>query len=121
MENLVTKEQHASIRKRICPDCGGKLKEGACGGHSVNVYCLNCSAAFNDMWVFGSERIGKMVETKKIEESIKKEVKKMPESETSKKIREVIKLADKFVQDVTKDIKALRKAAKELEGEKKEE
>jgi len=40
---------------------------------------------------------------------------KMPESETSKKIREVIKLADKFVQDVTKDIKALRKAAKELE------
>lgn len=44
----------------------------------------------------------------------------MPESETSKKIREVIKLADKFVQDVTKDIKALRKAAKELEGEKKE-
>lgn len=45
----------------------------------------------------------------------------MPESETSKKIREVIKLADKFVQDVKKDIEALRKAAKELEGEKREE
>ena len=45
----------------------------------------------------------------------------MSESETSKKIRELIKLADKFVQDVKKDIEALRKAAKELEGEKKEE
>ena len=60
MKNLVTKEQHESIRRRICPDCGGKLKEGACGGLSINVYCLSCGNAFNDMWVFGSERIGRM-------------------------------------------------------------
>lgn len=39
----------------------------------------------------------------------------MLESETSKKIRELIKLADKFIQDMKKDLEALRKAAKELE------
>ena len=44
----------------------------------------------------------------------------MTESETSKKITKVIKLADKFIQDMRKNIEALRKAAKELEDEKKE-
>lgn len=64
MYNLVTKKQHESILRRVCPDCGGKLKEGACGGLSINVSCLSCGYAFNDMWELGSERIGKMVLTK---------------------------------------------------------
>lgn len=45
----------------------------------------------------------------------------MPESETSKKIRDVIKLADKLVQDIVKGVEKLREAARELRGEKKEE
>ena len=45
----------------------------------------------------------------------------MPESETSKKIREVIKLADKLIQDLKKGAEKLREAARELRGEEKEE
>lgn len=45
----------------------------------------------------------------------------MPESETSKKITRVIKLADKFIQDLVKGAEELREAMKELEGEKKED
>lgn len=38
----------------------------------------------------------------------------MPESETSKKITKVIKLADKLVRDIRKDTESLREAMKEL-------
>ena len=41
----------------ICPDCGGTLKDGACGGLSINKWCLICGHGFNDMFLFGSERI----------------------------------------------------------------
>jgi len=45
----------------------------------------------------------------------------MSESETSKKITRVIKLADALVQDVMKGTEKLREAMKELKGEKKED
>jgi len=45
----------------------------------------------------------------------------MPESETSKKITRVIKLADNLIQDLVKGVEELREAMKELTGEKKEE
>ena len=42
-----------------CPDCGDQLMEGPHGGLSINVYCINdaCGSRFNDMGVFGIERI----------------------------------------------------------------
>ena len=53
----ISKEKHLKVLKRICPDCGRHLIERACGGLSINVWCDNCGAGFNDMFVFGSERI----------------------------------------------------------------
>jgi len=40
----------------------------------------------------------------------------MPESETSKKITRIIKLADRVAQDVKKGAEELREAMKELRG-----
>ena len=43
-----------------CPDCGVKnLLAGPCGGLSQNVYCGNeeCGSRFNEMGVFGIDRI----------------------------------------------------------------
>lgn len=44
----------------------------------------------------------------------------MPESETSKKITRVIRIADELAQDLVKGAEELREAMKELKGEKKE-
>jgi hypothetical protein len=49
--------EHKKILNNICPDCGGTLKDGACGGLSINKWCLICGHGFNDMFLFGSERI----------------------------------------------------------------
>ena len=43
-----------------CPDCGGtKFLKGPEGGNCINFKCAQCGAEFNDMLVFGVERIGK--------------------------------------------------------------
>lgn len=44
----------------------------------------------------------------------------MSESETSKKIREVVKLADKLIQDLMNDVTKLREAARELRKDEEE-
>ena len=44
----------------------------------------------------------------------------MSESETSKNIREVVKLADKLIQDILKNVEKLREAARALRKDEKE-
>jgi len=53
---------------RICPDCGGdKFLKGPEGGNCINFKCANpeCGSEFNDMWVFGFERISEPQPDKK--------------------------------------------------------
>jgi len=47
------------VGNRICPDCGGELYEGPCGGLSINVQCQTCKHEFNDCLPLGVHRIGK--------------------------------------------------------------
>lgn len=44
-----------------CPDCGGALLEGPCGGCSVNVCCASCSAKYNLGFGFGSVVFGERI------------------------------------------------------------
>lgn len=46
-------------KRRVCPDCRNSLREGPHGGLSVNWYCVEpgCGSRFNDMGVFGVERL----------------------------------------------------------------
>jgi len=45
----------------------------------------------------------------------------MPESETSKKLTRVIKLADALAQNLKKDVEKLLDVLKELKGKKRED
>ncbi len=45
----------------------------------------------------------------------------MAESKKSKQIREVVKLADKLVRETLSGLEKLRKAARDLKGDEKEE
>ena len=61
-ENIVKRNKDLTDhirKKRRCPDCGAKnsMKEGPCGGLSVNIICSKCGARFNDMGAFGIDRI----------------------------------------------------------------
>lgn len=56
MEGDIPKEDHKWVLQNVCPDCYGELKDGPCGGLSINKECLQCGARFNDM-IMASERI----------------------------------------------------------------
>lgn len=55
----LTEPESALARSMECPDCHSSLRDGPCGGLSVNVHCVNpsCGSRFNDMGPFGIERI----------------------------------------------------------------
>ncbi len=44
----------------LCPDCGGSLLGGPCGGMSENALCENCGSKFNIAGYIWVERIGKL-------------------------------------------------------------
>jgi hypothetical protein len=54
-----TEEESKMVGSHLCPDCGGPLYDGPCGGLSINMYCGNqkCGSRFNEMGPFGSDRI----------------------------------------------------------------
>jgi tRNA(Ile2) C34 agmatinyltransferase TiaS len=52
----LTKEELFEVLNKVCPDCGGKLKEYASGGLSLNLECQNCHQCFGD-YMFDGERI----------------------------------------------------------------
>lgn len=57
----LTKDEIAALDRCECPDCGGGLLEGSCGGMSMNVMCRDCGSRFNFVpglaGSFGKERI----------------------------------------------------------------
>jgi hypothetical protein len=56
----LTPDEAAVFHEAHCPDCGGGLLMGPCGGLSINIYCANettCGSKFNEMGPFGIERI----------------------------------------------------------------
>jgi len=60
MINKITTKEEKLIRKGICPDCKKKgFLAGPEGGGSQNFRCANpeCGSKFNDMDLFGIERI----------------------------------------------------------------
>lgn len=58
----ITSDELQWMRKNpgFCPDCGGHLLDGPCGGGSQNFLCNSCLSKFNagGFWI---ERIGKML------------------------------------------------------------
>lgn len=56
-ESLTPHEMNVFIETNACPDCGGKLMEGSCGGGSENLNCKDCHAGFNYMGPLGMDRI----------------------------------------------------------------
>jgi hypothetical protein len=55
-ERLTQYEENELATTSKCPDCGGDLLDGPCGGLSINVTCKKCCARFNVSPIF-SERI----------------------------------------------------------------
>ena len=57
-QSNVKKWDRDTFFKNGCPDCGSNdFLEGPSGGLSINIKCAKCDHKFNDMWVFGVERI----------------------------------------------------------------
>lgn len=54
----LTEAERAMFWSGACPDCQSpRLREGPCGGGSVNLTCMECGSRFNDIEPFGIERI----------------------------------------------------------------
>lgn len=45
--DLTHAEQRTITGTGHCPDCGGDLRRGPCGGISQNVCCASCHSEFN--------------------------------------------------------------------------
>jgi hypothetical protein len=59
-EKYLNREEVIAMENGLCPDCQQpSLREGPCGGMSVNVLCCNyeCLSKFNVMGPFGVERL----------------------------------------------------------------
>jgi hypothetical protein len=58
--SLINKMKEGALR---CPDCGGRLRGGPCGGCSQNHMCEQCFAEFN-LFMFASVAGGERNSTK---------------------------------------------------------
>lgn len=55
----LTDAEEKVFRSGRCPDCGGNLLEGPSGGFATNYLCGGLGESlFNDMAMFGVDRIG---------------------------------------------------------------
>lgn len=57
VDQKLSEAEHKKVLTKLCPDCGGHLREYASGGLSLNLECTSCHQCFGDYWVFGGERI----------------------------------------------------------------